>query len=172
MDVRRPLHLSCNYKLMVKQKTNPQEGIEFKRVPARYNNGMVEYGFLAQDTTITTHGIPYTFAATKKIFFYESGKVEEGTLVKKVTITIHGIPYTFSSRRGIGFYESGKVKGGVFSKEQQPSPPTVSPIPLLLVQKRYEPSMRVARLNMDIYQRKQPSLPTASPIPLLLQKRF
>ena len=75
-----------------------------------YESGKVLSGSLVQDTTITTHGIPYTFSM---IEFYESGKVKEGYLSKETTtITIGDSPYIFAARRDIEFYESGKVKGG------------------------------------------------------------
>ena len=97
-------------------KTNPQEGIEFKEVIERYNNGIVKKGFFAKNTTITNHGIPYPFAAYKYIYFYESGKVKRGWLAKDTTVTIHDIPYTFAATL-IDFYESGKVKEGELAKD-------------------------------------------------------
>ena len=44
---------------------------------AFYESGKVKYGRLAQDTTVTIDGIPYTLAADKNSYieFYESGKV-------------------------------------------------------------------------------------------------
>ena len=53
-----------------KTKDNPQEGIEFSHVISKYKNGMVASGVLAKETTITTHGISYTFTAGKWIEFY------------------------------------------------------------------------------------------------------
>ena len=103
-------------------KTNPQEGIEFSKVLGKHYSGMVKYGILAKETTITNHGIPYTFAADKLIYFYESGKVKEGNLVHDKILTIEITPIPLLLVVGwvlvmLLLSMSGKVKKGVLAQD-------------------------------------------------------
>ena len=67
---------------------------------------------LAKETTVTTHGISYTFATNNWIEFYPSGKVEKGRLAQDTPLKFGGILYIFDE---LYFDRNGKVKGGGLS---------------------------------------------------------
>ncbi len=93
-----------------KTETNPEtetDSITYEGNPVYYENGNVEFGELAKNTTINGR----TYAAGTSLFFYENGNVESGTLAKNTTID--GITYVKGS---IQFYENGQILSRILSE--------------------------------------------------------
>ena len=92
---RHPLYLCCYISILI----------------FFYESGKVkERIFSTGNNRHLPDGIPYTFAASGYIGFYESGKVEYGALAKQKTLTIDGNGYTFE--RGIVSMHSDTVEFG------------------------------------------------------------